>query len=134
MNTLKPYWLSTLEEGQDNIKSLKSVTNGITQHARSHGLNYRIQANKSGSNIDYFPQVPPSGGSEPPKPVKPARKVSTTLEPPVQIPPPSASSGGGKKQKKKFARHKIRSESPDNLIKDLEDPAETQVIQSFVFF
>ena len=34
---------------------------------------------------------------------------------------------GGKKSKKKFARHKIRSESPDNLITDLVDPDETQV-------
>ncbi len=35
---------------------------------------------------------------------------------------------GAKKSKKKFARHKIRSESPDNLIVEMDDPAETQVI------
>ena len=33
----------------------------------------------------------------------------------------------GKKSKKKFARHKIRSESPENDLVDLVDPDETQV-------
>ena len=39
--------------------------------------------------------------------------------------------GKGKKGKKKFARHKIRSESPDKEMYDvMEDPAETQVATS----
>ena len=39
--------------------------------------------------------------------------------------------GSGKKSKKKFARHKIRSESPENLLVDLDDPAETQVVVNY---
>jgi hypothetical protein len=34
---------------------------------------------------------------------------------------------GGKKSKKKFARHKVRSDSPENDLVDLVDPDETQV-------
>jgi hypothetical protein len=36
---------------------------------------------------------------------------------------------GGKKSKKKFARHKVRSDSPDKdeFQYDLEDPGDTQV-------
>ena len=50
------------------------------------------------------------------------------IPPPPQpaLPPPK----GSKKSKKKFARHKIRSESPDNDFKDLDDLAETQVAAS----
>ena len=38
-------------------------------------------------------------------------------------------SSGGKKSKKKFARHKVRSDSPDKdeFQYDLEDPGDTQV-------
>ena len=56
------------------------------------------------------------------------RKVSIKSTEKIAIIQPNLqSSKGGKKSKKKFARHKIRSESPDNLISDLVDPDETQV-------
>ena len=60
------------------------------------------------------------------------RKESTasTLQPPV--PAPTDRRGGekfsdSKKPKKKFARHKIRSDSPTDLIMDIEMDPETQV-------
>ena len=50
------------------------------------------------------------------------------LAPSQPTQPPNIKSG--KKSKKKFARHKIRSESPENLITDLDlEPTETGVIK-----
>merc|ERR1719362_520616 len=61
----------------------------------------------------------------------PTKKVSMKKEPAEPIPPPKLPSGGGakggKKSKKKFARHKVRSDSPENDLVDLVDPDETQV-------
>ena len=59
------------------------------------------------------------------------RKESVVQEKLAPPPPqPAMQPKPSKKSKKKFARHKIRSESPDNEFKDLDDLAETQVAAS----
>ena len=70
-----------------------------------------------------------------PSPPPPTKKVTVRKESVVQEklappPPQPVQAKQGKKSKKKFARHKIRSESPDNEFKDLDDLAETQVAAS----
>ena len=56
--------------------------------------------------------------------------VQEKLIPPPPPPQPALQAKPNKKSKKKFARHKIRSESPDNDFKDLDDMADTQVAAS----
>ena len=60
------------------------------------------------------------------------RKESMVQEKLIPPPPqPALQPKPNKKSKKKFARHKIRSESPDNDFKDLDDMlADTQVAAS----
>ena len=47
---------------------------------------------------------------------------------------PDRKGGKKKKDKKKFARHKVRSDSPDKeFYETVGDPAETQVIETLSF-